>query len=99
MEQLVKDDVIDCFFEIQNGEIVEVNTLNKAEKRPSTDQKRFMDDCKIKAYTMEQGAQAYDLYPVYDKFIINTNKNLIQVKKQEVQHLIQLVMYLTVNIM
>lgn len=31
MEQLVKDDVIDCFFEIQNGEIVEVNTLNKAE--------------------------------------------------------------------
>lgn len=39
MEQLVKDDVIDCFFEIQNGEIVEVNTLNKAEKRPSTDQK------------------------------------------------------------
>lgn len=58
-----------------------------------------MDDCKIKAYTMEQGAQAYDLYPVYDKFIINTNKNLIQVKKQEVQHLIQLVMYLTVNIM
>lgn len=74
MEQLVEDDVIDCFFEIQNGEIVEVNTLNKAEKRPSTDQKRFMDDCKIKAYTMEQGAQAYDLYPVYDKFIINTNK-------------------------
>lgn len=74
MKQLVKDDVIDCFFEIQNGEIVEVDTLNKAGNQPSSDQARFIEDCKIKAYTMAQGAKDYDLYPVYDKFIINTNE-------------------------
>ena len=74
MQELVKDGVIDCFFKIENGVIVETKDLNNGNGTPSSEQSKFIEDCKITAYTMAQGASNYDLYPVYDKFIINSNE-------------------------
>ena len=77
MQQLVTDGVIDSFFKIENGIIVQTDELYEATKKPSSKQQSFMDDCKILAYTKARNVEdikGYDLYPVQDKFVINTKE-------------------------
>ena len=76
MKKLVEAGVIDSFFEVQDGIITEIDQLNKATSSPDSEQQSFINDCQIKAYTKAREIEdigSYDLYPVYDKFIINSN--------------------------
>lgn len=76
MKQLVEAGVIDSFYEVQDGIITEIDQLNKATSGPDSEQQSFINDCQIKAYTKaidKEDIGSYDLYPVYDKFIINSN--------------------------
>ena len=71
---------IDGFYEIQDGNIVVSDKLNQAqvtkESQNADEQKlNFIDDCKIFAYTRAQDAKSHDLYPIYDKFIVNKNSD------------------------
>lgn len=70
----------DGFYEIKDGNIVVSDKLNKAQvtrgKQNADEQKlNFVDDCKIFAYTRAQDAKSHDLYPIYDKFIVNKNSD------------------------
>ena len=70
----------DGFYEIKDGNIVVSDKLNKAQvtrgKQNADEQKlNFVDDCKIFAYTRAQDAKSHDLYPIYDKFVVNKNSD------------------------
>ncbi len=78
MQQLVQDGVIDSFFAIENGIIVETNELNSATKKPDKDQEKFINNCKILAYTKSRKVEnvgGFDLYPYYDEFVINSKES------------------------
>lgn len=78
MQQLVQDGVIDSFFAIENGIIVETNELHRATSSPSGSQESFMNDCKIMAYTKSREVEdisGFDLYPYYDQFFINSKES------------------------
>lgn len=97
--------LIDGFYIIQNGNVIESNTLQEGlistkikeyvkanKKSPDANAMKqiysqiagsdselwkklqFIEDCKIKSYTEAQGG-SYDLYPIYNQFIINNNAN------------------------
>ncbi len=71
---------IDGFYEIKDGNIVVSDKLNQAQvtsqsQNADTQKLNFVDDCKIFAYTRAQDAKSHDLYPIYDKFVVNKNSD------------------------
>ena len=75
---------IDGFYEVKDGNIIATNKINRAKASSGDSQKvNFINDCKILAYTKSQKATSYDLYPTYDRFIINkTEKHNYTTGKQ-----------------
>ena len=68
---------IDGFYEIKDGNIVPTDKINPAKVSSGDEQKvNFVNDCKIVAYSQaQQNGLNPDLYPTYDRFVINKTSN------------------------